>query len=71
MNKKKTDRPNAIRVTLSDEEKLALDYICEDGLTISDAVRLMIVATANGWLHISAEHAEEFNALFDKYVGRK
>lgn len=63
-------RSKFLQVRLNDEELEALDYICESGISKSDAVRLMILCTSKGLFYIEPDRQDEFNALFDKYVGR-
>lgn len=60
-------REHKITVYLSDEEKTALDYICEDNLSYANAVRLMIMAVTNDLLYISSDNAAKFNELYEKY----
>ena len=60
-------REHKITVCLSDEEKTALDYICEDNLSYANAVRLMIMAVTNDLLCISSDNTEKFNELYEKY----
>lgn len=63
-------RSKFLQVRLNDEELEALDYICESGISKSDAVRLMILCASKGLFCIDSDHQDEFNALFDKYIGR-
>jgi len=60
-------REHKITVYLSDEEKTALDYICEDNLSYANAVRLMIMAVTDDFLYISSDKAAKFNELYEKY----
>lgn len=60
-------RKHKISVYLSDEEKTALDYICEDNLSYSNAIRLMIMAVTDDLLYISSDNAQKFNELYEKY----
>ena len=64
-------RSTFLQVRLNEEERQALDYICESGISKSDAVRLMILCTSKGLFYIEPDRQEEFNTLFDKYIGRK
>lgn len=60
-------RGHKITVYLSDGERTALDYICEDNLSYANAVRLMIMAVTNDLLYISSDNAAKFNELYEKY----
>lgn len=60
-------RKHKISVCLSDEEKTALDYICEDNLSYANAIRLMIMAVTDDLLYISSDNAAKFNELYEKY----
>ena len=60
-------RTHSTTVYLSDEEKAALDYICEDNLSYANAVRLMIMAVTDNLLYISSDNAAKFNELYEKY----
>ena len=63
-------RSKTLQVRLDDEEREALDYICESGISKSDAIRIMILCTAKGLFYIEPGRQDEFNAIFDKYIGR-
>lgn len=65
----KAERDYKISVPLSEEERKALYYICEGGLPMTVAVRIMILAVANGWVRIRPEFQDNFDAMFDSYTG--
>lgn len=62
-------RNRRITITLSDEEFQALTDICGNWVTKSEAIRLMIMATAQECLLVDSDKSDIFQKTYNELTG--